>query len=187
MALVDVSALTEPLRGRIGDVVFRRVNGRLFASFRPKPTQVPNTPAQRTHQRRFAEAARWAKAAQHDPVLKAVYAPIAADRGMAPYTVALGDWFNPPEIQSIDCSGYTRATGGRIRIVATDDVAVRGVRVTLKNASTGEVLAAGEAVAVGDRWDFATARAVPAGVPLSVEVAATDHPGHTVTTTQAIS
>lgn len=176
MAHVDLNAVTQHFRGRVGDIVFRRVRGRLITSLRPRPTEKPSSEGQLGHRSRFKQAAAFGKSAQQDEALRAVYAPVAQARGMAIYTVALGDFFNPPTIDGINTSGYHRQAGGTIGIRARDDIAVQSVTVGLRDATSGSLIESGAAQPVeGDNWNYTARSAIDATVRLQVEVTARDH------------
>ena len=64
------------------------------------------------------------------------------------YNVALGDWFNPPVIHTVERRGRT------LRIQATDDVRVVGVQVLVLDEN-GKTVETGEAVrGKGDWWEY---------------------------------
>jgi hypothetical protein len=84
------------------------------------------------------------------------------------YNVALGDWFHPPVIQRLGRYGTA------IRIWATDDVRVAGVRVQVLDEA-GKVRETGEAIqARGDWWEY-----VPS-VTGNIVVEERDLPGNVV-------
>ena len=97
---------------------------------------------QKSHQRRFQEAAAYAReAAKTHPI----YAQLAVGAVNSPYNWALSDWFNPPVIHSI------KRTGNLIRVDASDNVMVAKVQVTILDAE-GKVLEQGQAVQVEANW-----------------------------------
>jgi len=57
MASVELNAITEHFRGRVGDVVFKRLYGRLVVSMRPRPTTKPPSELQLAHQQKFRDGA----------------------------------------------------------------------------------------------------------------------------------
>ena len=64
------------------------------------------------------------------------------------YNLALGDWFHPPVIHSIE------KRAGKILVQASDDVCVASLRVMIVDVA-GSVLEEGDAVQLeGDLWEY---------------------------------
>jgi len=104
---------------------------------------------QKDHQKRFKQAVAYAReAAKAQPI----YAKLAEGTTKNAYNIALSDWFNPPVIQSIE-----RKKGG-IRVMASDNVLVTGVRVRIMDVE-GNVMEEGQAEQVNpekypERWEY---------------------------------
>lgn len=64
MAKVILSSLFTGLRGRVGNVVDRRINGETHVSAVPRPSTKPPSPAQLAARERFAAASRARAAAK---------------------------------------------------------------------------------------------------------------------------
>lgn len=148
MAKVADNLVVEGLRGKIGNLLFRRMpNGETWVSKNYDFSKRKFSKAQKKHQGRFQEAAVYAKSASRK---YPIYAQLAKGTVKSPYNWALSDWFNPPVIHQIE-----RAKD-RIRVVATDNVRVTKVQVTILNKA-GKVLAKGEAAkGKGNWWDYVT-------------------------------
>ena len=148
MAKVTLNDLLEAIRGGIGGLVFRRrPDGTIIVSGAPRYHKKRGSPKQRAYRQHFKEQTRYARAlAQTHPI----YAELAAasDKWLSPYNLALADCLKPPVIQRIE-----RAEGC-IRVEATDNIGVKKVRVTVRDAG-GAILAAGEAIrGPQDWWEF---------------------------------
>jgi len=145
---VDSHLVTEGLRGKIGDLVFRLMpNGETWVSRDYDFSNREFSPAQTTHQSRFQKATAYAKsAARKNPI----YVQLAKGTVKSPYNLALSDWFKPPVIHQIE------RTKERIRVRATDNVQVTRVQVTIMSRG-GKVSAKGEAIkGKGDWWEYVT-------------------------------
>ncbi len=89
-----------------------------------------------------------------------------------------------PTVDPIDLSGYTGQAGETIRITASDDFEVTGGGVSITGAG-GTALEHGAATASDGAWSHVTKAALPAGQQVSIEVTATDRPGHETTNAQS--
>jgi hypothetical protein len=154
MAKINLNKLFDELRGKIGNLVFRRrPDGTLIVSSIPYykgKRRHKGTPAQRAHRERVKEIAPFAS---HLARTHPIYAELAAEdkaRGkwMSPYNFALADCLVPPVIHRIE-----RAEGC-IRVQATDNIGVVRVRVTVRDEN-GRILEIGDAArAEGDWWEY---------------------------------
>ena len=165
MAKAIMDELIKAFRGSLGGLVFRKMpNGSVVVSSRPIFHRRRFSQAQKDHQSRFKESARYARfAAKSQPI----YAERARGTLKTAYNIALSDWFNPPVIHQVESSD------GQIRVEAQDDVLVTKVQVTVLDEG-GQVLEKGAAIrSHGDWWEFpAHAR----GTMIIAE--AWDLPGH---------
>jgi len=154
----------------------------------PDRTGIVATANQVAQQDKFRLAALYGKAALADPDTKQVYEDAAARKGIPVFALTLGDFLNAPAVDEIDLSGYSGKANEPIRIRASDDVEVSGVSVAIRDQG-GAVLEHGVAAkAAGSlSWTYTTTTALQAGQAVSIEVSATDLPGHTTTRTQAKS
>lgn len=184
MAKIKLNPVLERVRGKIGDLVFRRYEDETILARKPDNTDQPQTAAQAAQRERFQLAARYAKAVFADPVQKAVYVEAAKAKGVPPFSLPIADYFNAPEIEGVDLSGYAGQIGDVIAIRAHDDFEVVGVEVIIRNTQ-GEVVERGAAGRQGgDLWHYA-ATVQTAGQPVAIEVTATDRPGHKAVRTYA--
>jgi hypothetical protein len=150
MAKVRDNILVRGLSGKLGgQIVFRHLrDGRTIVCTPPDFSHRKLSRDQKGHHQRVKEAAAYAKLASRK---LPVYAELAAGTLKNAYNVAFGDWFNPPVIERVE------RQGAAIRVLATDDVSVAGVQVTVLDEK-GKVVEQGEGVrGKGDWWEYTPA------------------------------
>lgn len=180
MATVIFNSAFGPISGRLGDVVFRKCGDRTIACRAPSRRRAPLTPRQLAHRDRFRQATFYARAVMADPASKAFYAQGAKATGKPLFSIATGDYLNPPVVDQILLWEYDGHAGSAIVIYARDDVEVIDVTVAILDM-TGRVLESGPAVLDDGRWIYTASFDAPAGQPLTVEATATDRPRNTGT------
>ena len=174
MAKVTLNEALAALQGKMGNIVFKKINGKLFATHRAV-SKKPRTEKQLAWQRKFRIASGFAQSVKSHPDLLAFYAPLAQARGRGMRQLILSDAFSPPKIESIDLSQYTGAGGSVIRIRATDNFGVVSVRLSLHG---GDVEEYGQAVPDGELWRYTATKSMPPGQPVKIRVIASDRPGN---------
>ncbi|MDR2026537.1 MAG: hypothetical protein LBQ01_03140, partial [Prevotellaceae bacterium] len=122
MAKSKNNVVTYGLSGKIGDLlIFRQVGGKTVVS---KIAEQPDTASEKQlkQRKRFQQAAIYAKAAVKDVQTGDLYSAVAKKKkDITAYNVAVADFFNAPDIETVDLSSYKGAAGDEIRIVASDD------------------------------------------------------------------
>jgi hypothetical protein len=178
MAILKLNDLFQALSGTVGDLTLSTRHHRIVARQKPRP-KIDPTAAQLAHQARFKEAAAYGRTVRDNPALAAVYTPLAQARGLAPYHVALADFFNAPSVTEIDLSGLAGGAGKPIRVRAQDDFEVVAVAVSLLTVQ-GVVIERGDAQrdALSGDWLYLTQGPLAGGQALLVEASALDRPGH---------
>ena len=176
MAKLEMDPPYRHVRGRIGGLVYRR-NGDGTAISKARRDDVPPTGAQLEVQRKFTEAAAYAKASLADPVLGPRYSAAAEVVGQRPFAFALADFLKNPVVEAIDVTDYHGAVGDVIKVRAVDDFEVTRVTVEIRDGANA-VLEQGAAVQVGGAWHYTATTAIAAGTPVTVAAVATDRPGH---------
>jgi hypothetical protein len=168
MAKAKISKLIASLRGEIDGLVFREMpDGSIVVSKVPTRKKRKATPRQKAYRKgTFTDRAQWAKWAQHQ---YPIYAELAAQRPMiTAYNLALKDISHPPVIHRI------LQKDGRIRVQASDEIQVAGVRVAVHDEQ-GKLLEVGDAILQQkDWWEY---------IPKSagrISVSAWDIPGNKV-------
>ena len=178
MSKMDLNGIVEGLHGKFGNIVFRRSANGTVMSRRPDRTGAVLTVGQAAHHQRFREAVAFAKSALADPDSRAYYDAAAKARTKPVFALAVGDFFNAPVIGEIDLAEYSGQIGGKIAIIATDDIGVAGVSVTIRNATDNSQIEQGVALDDAGKWRYTATAVAPAGASLAVEVIATDRPGN---------
>jgi hypothetical protein len=186
MAKVVLNPALTAIRGHIGDLVFKRWEGEEIVGKMPDRTGVVATPNQLAQREKFRLAALYGRVVLADPDSRAVYEDAAAKKGVPVFALTLSDFLNAPAVDEIDLSAYSGKTGEKINVRASDDVEVKGVTVAIR-AQGGAVLEEGAAVLSGTTgmWAYTTTTDLVQGQAVSIEVSATDRPGHKTTKTQA--
>jgi hypothetical protein len=178
MAKQERNVVTHGLSGTVGGMlVFRQTaTGTVVQS--PPRVSGKSTEAQLAQQRKFQRAVVYAGAVAEDPAQEAAYAA-KAKKGQTARNVAVADFLHAPEIEVIDLSGYHGQPGDVIRIEATDDFAVREVKVVITNPD-GSIVEEGyaEAGALKYEWIYTATAANPGLAGDRIEVYASDMPGN---------
>lgn len=155
MAESKNNIITHGLSGKVGDlIVFSQRNGKTIVSRAPREKTTEDTENQKEHKRKFQRAILYSKGVMNDPDTKEEYAEKAdRSRGITTHNVAVADFLNAPDIDSIDVSAYTGKVGDIIKIVALDDFAVKMVTVKIENGD-GTLVEEGEATDNGAEWIY---------------------------------
>jgi hypothetical protein len=114
-----------------------------------------------------------------------IYTELATrSSGTSAYSLAIADWFHPPEILDVDLSEWA-GEGKIIGVYAVDDVQVKGVHLTIIDPN-GTVLERGPATLENyDWWIYQTT--TPASDNSKVIVTAEDLPGHIAQMTKSLN
>jgi signal peptidase I len=179
MAKQKGNVVTHGLRGKVGDLlVFRQVDGETVVS------KIPETPkrvseGQLKHQKRFQRATIYGKSVAADPQLKGLYdAEAKKKKGVTAYNIAVADYLNAPDIEDVDLKDYTGAAGDEIRIIASDDFAVKEVHLSISNVD-GALIEEGYASQhVGNLWIYVASKDNDSLAGDRIVVTASDIPGN---------
>jgi hypothetical protein len=187
MAKIKTNPVLEQIRGKVGDLVFKRYNQEIIMTRSPRQSGKAPTASQLAVRENFRLATVYGKSVMADPKTLSLYETKARAQGTPVFALAVADFFNAPAVDEIDLSNYTGKTGETIHIRASDDFEVAGVGVVIHNAG-GAVLEQGAATASGDgTWNYTATTNLPAGQTVSIDVTATDLPGHKTTKSQTKS
>ncbi len=180
MAKVKLSSALIRARGKMGNVVFRKYHDEVIMAHVPDMSGHTPTDKQVSHRQRFKLAVLYGHTVLADPAKKAIYEATAKAKGLSVFAVTVADFLNAPVVEQIDVSAYNGKAGDTLRITASDDFAGTGVEVTIHDTG-GTVLEHGAATAADGRWNYVSTTDLPPGHPISIEVTATDRPGHKTT------
>lgn len=188
MAKVVLAPAFEAIRGHIGNMVYKKWQEEEIVGKMPDFTGVVPTEDQVAQRDKFGLAVVYGKSVMVDPTTKAVYTGVSKTRGIPVFALTVADFLNPPVVDEIDLSAYTGKIGEKIKVRASDDVEVTGVSVAIRDQG-GAVLEQGAAAITAGSgvWSYTTTTALAEGQAVSIEVSATDLPGHKTTRTQARS
>jgi hypothetical protein len=92
MAKTAVSPILKHLRGKVGDLVFRRVHGKLVVSRTPDFSNYRPTPAQRAQRKRFRAGVAYARAKLASAESGSSYRTRARAENRSPFTLAISDY-----------------------------------------------------------------------------------------------
>ena len=177
MAQVTPHPLLTSLSGKSGGLVFRQLRGRVVVAQAPAPSEAARSAEQVRRQDLFRDARRYAKTVLADPYQKKAYEARARAAGRRADLLLTADYLNPPEIQLVDASAYHGTPGDVIRVLATDDLEVASVEVSIAT-SAGVLVERGAASCVHDVWLYTAGTAAPDGEALTITAVAKDRPGN---------
>jgi hypothetical protein len=167
MAKVDLNKLIKSLHGKVGDIVFREMpDGSIVASLAPKKKQKASKGQQAYRHGTFTDRTQWAGwAYKHYPIYEELAAKIPMVNA---YNLAIKDISHPPVIHRV------LNKKGRVRVHASDEIMVAGVRVSIHD-ERGKLLESGDAKQVKkDWWEYVPKRKG------RISVSAWDLPGNKV-------
>jgi hypothetical protein len=176
MSEVDLNPTVDGYRGSIGRLVFKRYKGRTIVGKKPVRTKEPG-PEQLARQEHFKEAVAYAKSVLADPAAREFYKPIALQREISIYALAVGDFLKVPEIKPLNLAAYKGEVGDIIQIRALDDVGLADLDIRIV-AQDGTLIEQGKAVELGvgsGKWTYTATAAVALGSDVFIEVEGIDH------------
>ena len=181
MAQATLNPVLLRLRGKVGDLIFKNVNGKTVVACKAAMPAYPETERQRATRQNFRKGIIYGKTVMSDPSMRPVYAEAAKRRGEPIYSVMISDFMNPPVVDEIDLSRYNGGAGNEIMVRASDDFGVIGVEVRVLNTDGEEIEkgAAVQSVPNSGAWVYTATVSIPPGGPVRVEAIAKDRPGNT--------
>ncbi len=185
MASVSLNPVFNRMSGKLGDLVFKRYGKGTILARRPDFASREFSAAQKAVQDRFRQAAAYGKATLGNAQARAPYDAASERDGQPVMSLMVRDYLTAPVVDDIDLQEYTKSTGDRILVRATDDFEVTGVSVEIADGN-GTVFESGQATfsaADGARWVYNATVNVPANTTVQVKATATDRPAHTGTKT----
>jgi hypothetical protein len=188
MAKVTLNPTLIAIQGAVGDLVFKRFEGEEIVSKMPDRTGIVPTAGQLAQMEKFRLAALYGKAVLADAGSRQVYQDASARKGIPTFALTIADFLNAPAVDEVDLSAYAGRSGDKIGVRATDDVQVQGVAVSIRDQG-GALLEEGAAAwtAASAKWEYTATTNLAQGQAVSIEVSATDRPGHKTTRTQTRS
>jgi hypothetical protein len=182
MAESKNNIIIQGMSGKFGnELVFRQLPGKTIVAAAPGPTQKPPTEAKQAANNNFQRATLYGKSVKNDPALQQAYNAAAKPRQNG-WNVAVADFLNAPDIQSIDISGYNGQPHQEIRIKVCDDFKVTAVKLSIHNPD-GSLVEEGYATQTGDNtnWTYITTATNTSLEGDKITVIATDNPANVST------
>jgi hypothetical protein len=177
MAKVELNPSVAALRGKVGDLVHRRLWGQQITSRVPDFSQRQLSEKQVAQNSRFSVGGvKWRGLPAE---VKARYQARAKELQMPPCALYQKTNARPPSVQDMDLSQYTGQAGQIIRVGAVDLVDVARVEVIIRQAG-GTLLESGPATrpAYGNPyWTYQTSTAASSPAGVTVEAIAVNWPG----------
>ena len=178
---IKFSPLVEDARGKSGNGVIKKVNGKYIYASTPTRSDKPASARQIEVQDRFTDANDFADDVMLKPDLLALYEKAAEATGKSVYQLCRNDWFKAPRITRPDFTEYNGEVGNRILFKVRDVVSAKKAIVTLSDDDAGTLIEKGLAVqevAGSTQWIFTATKAVQAGVTVTIFIEAFDQPGN---------
>jgi len=185
MSDVELNPTVDGYRGSIGRLVFKKYKGRTIVAKRPVRTKEPG-PAELAAQENFRDAVAYAKSVLADPAARAFYQPIALQRDISVYALAMGDFLKVPTIKPLNLTKYTGKVGDIIQIRVVDNIGLADLDVNIV-AQDGTPIERGKAVETGTgsgKWIYTATAQVALGSDIFIELKGLDHAGHEVQITE---
>jgi hypothetical protein len=179
MAKQKNNVVTYGLSGKIGDLlIFRQVKGNTVVSKAYTPSKEASE-KQLEVRKRFQQATVYAKMANENDGIRELYVAAAKkEKNKTAYNVAVADFFNAPDIETIDLSDYTGNENDIIRITVSDDFAVKSVNVQIMNADGSMVEEGGAVRNTGNLWIYTATQNNESAEGDKIVITASDLPGN---------
>lgn len=155
MAKVEKNIVIQGASGKLGDlIVFRQVRGKTIMTAKGQRTKKMSEKQKEVTQK-FQRAVMYGKASIADESTKELYLSGVTSKKHNPYLVAVADFLNAPDFQSVDFTGYEGNVGDTIVIRVTDDFMVANVEVEISNPD-GSIVESGNAIqsSIGLDWVY---------------------------------
>ena len=176
MAKVELNETLGGLRGKIDGWVYRKQDGQTIVACYRAARPGRQSAAQKQTRVRFRAAQAYAASVLANPLWRAVYQKLGADRKQPPNALLVANFLTPPVIDRIDLAGYRGKAGGIVRVVAFDSIEVSGVVVTIRD-SRGTELESGAATPEHGVWSYHATASAPPEAELQIEVRARNRAG----------
>ena len=179
MSDVELNPTVDGYRGSIGRLVFKRYKGRTIVA--KKPVRAKElSPVELARQETFRDAVAYAKSVLADPIAREFYKPIALQREISVYALAMGDFLKKPYIKPLDLSSYKGNIGDTISIRVVDNIGLADLDVKI-DAQDGTPIESGKAVESGagsGKWTYTATAQVALGTDVFIELRGVDHAGN---------
>lgn len=186
MAKVKLNPIVESVRGGVGDLVFRKLNGDTVLSGKPDFTNVVASPDQEAHRTRFKQAVAYGRMVLADEDAREDYDEAALVKGKSAFALMVADFMNAPSIDEVDVSEYGGLANQFIYIRTSDDFTVEEVQVRILDINGAELESAdADFDSETNRWVYESQTNLTPSTTIRIEVTVTDRPGGTTTIEQS--
>src|SRR5436190_8762765 len=124
MAKIKLNPIIEEVRGQLGELVFRKSNGKITLSRKPAASSIGPSEAQVAQRDRLRLAVAYGKFVIADTTTRAIYENAAEQKGTSAFALTVADFLNLPSVDQVDVSGYHGQIGNNIAIITSDDIGV---------------------------------------------------------------
>ncbi len=174
--------ISKNMQGTLGgQVYYRQINGKTFASAMPKPRKKVKWGQLPKANMKFLQASEYARRITRNPEWKAIYKGVATGMQTA-YSMAIADYMKPPQIGTVSLKMYRGKPGDKIWITVINTIRVEWVKLSIENAD-GITIEQGEAKPGRgpNHWIYTTTVRNPIVSGTSIHTAARDFPGNLAT------
>ena len=172
---VELAGGVKGLSGKLDGWVYRNLGDQTIVAAAPTRSKRKPTKAQQKQRDQFAEAIHYAKRILEDPSQRYVYEAMARQQGRRADKLLASDFLTPPVVELIELAGYGGRVGDVIKVIASDDVEVVSVEISIQTTG-GQVLEQGRATKVHGVWCYTATAAVPPGTRVAIIAVAKDRP-----------
>lgn len=160
------------LRGKLGNLVFRKHGSTIVVYEYNEPKKREPSVKQKQSRERFKAASDYAKKALRNGDLKTQYHIRALEKGKGTaFNIAMSDFLNKPQVRNAEL------INSRLQIDAIDDFLVERVEVKVVNPS-GEVVEQGHAYLLPDKLWYYDLQTGSIGNAVEISITAYDIPGN---------
>jgi hypothetical protein len=164
--------------GAMDDMVFAD-HGEYTAAYMKHKRKGEPSEAQQSWNRRWDEAAAYAKSVKEDPAKWEFYKMVAKEKKMPVHALAMADYLTGPSFEPLNLREYRGQVGNPIKIRAFDAVGLVSCEVAIYSME-GPEIERGMAVEMGTRtgfWTYTATQPVALGSDVFIELTGVDYAG----------
>lgn len=180
MAVTEWAPGGPRFRGKLGDLQFRQISGKVIVSRLPDMSKVEWSAAQNAQRGTFKANGQWARDALADPATRAAYSARARELKIPLYALIYRDRRRGPRVEAIDLSACKGKAGEEILVRVDDPFEGFQVELFIRDLS-GNLLETGPATRNAPdaiEWTYRTQTDLTNASGILVEAVARDRPGN---------
>jgi hypothetical protein len=174
---VELAGGVKGLSGKFDGWIYRNLGDRTIVAAPPTRSKRKPSKAQVNQREQFAGSIRYAKRILEDPCQRYVYEAMARQQGRRADKLLASDFLTPPVVELIELAGYGGRVGDVIKVIASDDVEVVSVELSIQTAD-GQLLEQGPATKIQGVWCYTATAAVARGSRVAIIAVAKDRPAN---------